>query len=270
MSGHYLLGVTPAEVRRLDFQESVWGPMTAAALARLGVRSPWRCLDVGAGIGCVSVPLARRVAPKGKVTAVEPSAGNAAELRRRAAEAGLSNLEVLEASLAELRMKDESFDLILCRWVFLFIADIEAALKRLVPLLRPGGVLLIEDYHDYEGMTLHPRCPEFAPVIAAARRWFLGAGGGLQVAGRLPRLYRKLGLELIEFRPNIQTGAGSSDLFVWADLFFMGHLDSMVATAGLAPKDAAAFRKAWRAAARRPETRFVSPIVFDAAGRRPR
>ena len=59
----YLLGVSRYEVRRLDFQERVWGWMTRSLLDRVGVRSPWHCLDVGAGIGCVTIPLARRILP---------------------------------------------------------------------------------------------------------------------------------------------------------------------------------------------------------------
>lgn len=268
MAISYLLGVTPAEIRRLDFQETVWGGVTKTALDRLGARSPWRCLDVGAGIGCVSVPLARRVLPRGAVVSLEPSPGYAAELKRRVRSARLRNVTVIESSLADLRWEGPLFDLIVCRWVFLFIHDMEPALRKLRSLLRPGGRLLIEDYHDYEGMTLFPDTPEFEPVIAAARRWFLGAGGGLRVAGRLPELLPRCALKLVDLKANIQTGAGGSDLFRWADLFFMGHLDSMVKTAGLSPKDAAAFRRAWRAAARSRETRFVSPIVFDVVAER--
>ena len=69
----YLLGVNQQELERLQFQHSVWGPVTRKFLDRIGVQKGWRCLDVGAGPGFVSIDLRNMVGETGEVTALEPS-----------------------------------------------------------------------------------------------------------------------------------------------------------------------------------------------------
>lgn len=60
-------------------------------------------LDIGAGPGTLTIPIARRVR---RVTAVEPAPGMAAVLRERAVEAGLDNIRVVEG-----RWEDPGLDL---------------------------------------------------------------------------------------------------------------------------------------------------------------
>jgi SAM-dependent methyltransferase len=261
----YLLGVSRDEVRRLDFQEGVWGFMSRALWDRLGVRSPWRCLDVGAGVGSATVPLARRVLPGGRVVALEPSAGYTRVLRRRAP----ANVQVVEATLDRFEWDGPPFDFVFCRWLFLFIRDLKPALARLARLLRPGGFLAVQDYHDYDGMTLYPESPAFNRVIAGARRWFLRNGGDLRVAGRLPAAFRRLGLRMVDFRPSVLAGDGRSAVFRWAGRFFLKHLPAMVASGAVSAQVARGFRADWRRAARRRDGYFVSPIVFDVVSRKP-
>ena len=69
----YLLGVNQVELERLRFQHSVWGAVTGSFFDRLGVGRGWKCLDVGAGPGFVSMDLLDRLGPAGEVAALEPS-----------------------------------------------------------------------------------------------------------------------------------------------------------------------------------------------------
>jgi ubiquinone/menaquinone biosynthesis C-methylase UbiE len=71
--GDYLLGVNQQELERLQFQHRVWGPVTRKFLNRLEVQKGWRCLDVGAGPGLVSIDLREMVGETGEVAALEPS-----------------------------------------------------------------------------------------------------------------------------------------------------------------------------------------------------
>lgn len=251
----YLLGVSAKERRRLEFQDKVWGPVTAAMLDRLGPGRGRRALDVGAGVGLVSEKLRER---GWKVTCVEPSAAYAALLRQR-------GFDVVEASIDELAPGGARFDLITCRWVFLFIADLEPRVARLARLLKKGGRLAVEDYHDYHGMALYPRGAAFEELTLAARRWFIRNGGDLRVAGRLPAAMRKAGLRVEEFRPNVLAGGGRSDVFKWAGLFFLEFARKMAG-----PALARRYAREWEAARRDPDARFVSPTVFDVIARAPR
>jgi SAM-dependent methyltransferase len=69
-------------------------------------------LDVGAGFGALSLPLARRLEA---VTALEPSAAMASALRAAAASAGLANVTVIEAGWGEAPVRPH--DLVVCAHV---------------------------------------------------------------------------------------------------------------------------------------------------------
>lgn len=95
-------------------------------------------IDVGAGCGAFSLPLAR-VLPS--VTAVEPSAPMAQLLRREADHLGLANVRVIESSFQEADVAPH--DAVLCAFVYeaheeldAFLPWVERAAKRRVILTR--------------------------------------------------------------------------------------------------------------------------------------
>jgi len=59
--------------------------------------------DIGANIGYISLSLAKRVGPKGRVLAFEPLPGNAKLLRQAIAANRLANVEVFEAAASDKR-----------------------------------------------------------------------------------------------------------------------------------------------------------------------
>ncbi len=104
---------------RSDYAERVLG---AIADLLAGCRS---ALDVGAGFGALTLPLARRLE---RVTALEPAPPMAAALRRAAAREGLAGVTVVEAAWGQVAL--EPHDLVLCAHVG--------------PLLQPGSPFLTE------------------------------------------------------------------------------------------------------------------------------
>jgi ubiquinone/menaquinone biosynthesis C-methylase UbiE len=95
-------------------------------------------LDVGAGCGALAIPLARRGLT---VTALEPSAAMARELRRWVGAAGLRQVAVVEAAWGEMRIGPH--DLVLCAHVGNllradsdFLREVSRVARRLVVLVR--------------------------------------------------------------------------------------------------------------------------------------
>jgi SAM-dependent methyltransferase len=86
-------------------------------------------LDVGAGPGALALPLARRLR---RVTALEPAPAMARALREAARQAGLDNVEVVEAAWGEVRLPPH--DLVLC-------AHVGELLQRDSPFLREVGAV---------------------------------------------------------------------------------------------------------------------------------
>jgi len=99
-------------------------PFLERVLAYVDGRST--VLDVGAGAGRHSVPLARVVR---RVFAVEPSAALASHLREWAQEEGLGNIEVIEGTWPEVNAP--TCDVAICAHVLYPLAEIEPFLRRL-------------------------------------------------------------------------------------------------------------------------------------------
>lgn len=109
-----------------------------------------RVLDLGAGLGRISIPLARIV---GKVVACDSSSVRIKFLKKLAAAKELSNIETVVADVFNLPFEEESFDLIvmngLLEWVGktdLYKDPREAqveSLKICKKLLKKGGFLYV-------------------------------------------------------------------------------------------------------------------------------
>jgi SAM-dependent methyltransferase len=265
-SRDYLLGVGEDELERLRFQHEVWRPVTGAFLDRVGVRRGATCLDVGAGPGFVSIDLCEKVGPSGEVTALEPSPLFVNHLESRAKADGRTNLKCLLGKVEDLTLPRGAFDLVFVRWVIAFVADVEGFLAKLVPSLRPGGVLAIQDYY-YEGLSLYPRGGAFDGAADAVRAYYRSVGGDPYVTGRLPTLFKRFGMELIDYSPHSMAGGPGSNVMEWGHRFFSRHFLSMVEKKILAPKVGEAMLADWMSHRDNPDALFFSPLVVDVAGR---
>ena len=74
-----------AEEEMKGLRDDVYRRPLATALSRLGLGAGWRCVDVGAGGGDVSVALAEMVGRDGRVYAVDSDPASRDEVARAAA-----------------------------------------------------------------------------------------------------------------------------------------------------------------------------------------
>ena len=72
-----------------------------------------------------------------------------AAAQRKAAAAGLGSVQFQRAVLgdAPLPASTESFDLVTCSLMLCHVADVHAAVADCVRLLRPGGHIVLSDFH---------------------------------------------------------------------------------------------------------------------------
>jgi ubiquinone/menaquinone biosynthesis C-methylase UbiE len=97
-------------------------------------------LDVAAGTGEPGLTIAARVG-SGKVVITDLSDGMLEVARENAVRRGIRNIEIRACDVCELPFADNSFDLVSCRFGFMFFPDMELAVKEMVRVLKPGGKL---------------------------------------------------------------------------------------------------------------------------------
>jgi SAM-dependent methyltransferase len=168
----------------LDLRNDVYRRPLATALDRLGLREGWRCVDVGAGGGDVTVALARIVGRDGRVYAVDSDPAARDAVARAAAEAAQAQVIALTQAGEDLTLPEE-VDLAYCRFVLLYVHDPIAVLLRMRSAVRRGGWVVAQ-----EPITSAGRIDGHPFSHSDARHPDVGA--------LLPKLVRDAGLELVD------------------------------------------------------------------------
>lgn len=118
----------------------------AAALAALvslvEPQSDWAVVDVATGTGHTALAFAPHVR---RVLAADVTREMLGEARTLATQQGVPNVDLCQADAHSLPVADRSMDLVTCRRAAHHFADLPTALAEMHRLLRPGGLLLIED-----------------------------------------------------------------------------------------------------------------------------
>src|SRR5580693_7061984 len=92
----YALGYTDAEHLRLVRQARLLAPFTERLFRDAGVGTAMRVLDIGCGMGDVSMLAAQIVGPSGRVVGVDRDSGALSKARTRADSAGFENITFLQ------------------------------------------------------------------------------------------------------------------------------------------------------------------------------
>ena len=177
---------------RLRVLARVMRPTTLALFDRLEVGPGMSCLDVGCGGGDVTLDLAARVGPAGRAVGVDVDAAKVELARAEAAERGVANVDFRAADLRTLR--GEAFDVVYARFVLSHLADPASAVEAFRGLLRPGGILVVEDT-DFAGYFVHPPNAAFDRFVALYRAVVRGRGGDPDLGPRLPGILSAAGLQ---------------------------------------------------------------------------
>ena len=114
-------------------------------LAFAGVEAGQTVLDLGCGAGLDLLLAAEKTGPDGRVIGVDASPEMLERARRNAAEAGHSNIELLQGAIEELPVESASVDWVISNCVINLSMDKPAAFREIARVLRPGGTMVISD-----------------------------------------------------------------------------------------------------------------------------
>jgi SAM-dependent methyltransferase len=130
------LGETPSVNEAYDAWE------TGLVLDAISARPVRRALDLGAGVGRVTLRIAPRAA---RVTAGDLAPGMLARLRANASARGAVNVDPVRLRSDGLPIRSGSLDLLLCLGLLEHLPDAvrRATLDEAARVLRPGGLFLV-------------------------------------------------------------------------------------------------------------------------------
>lgn len=140
----HVLNSIETEHLRLVRQARLFEPLTERLFQDAGVERGMRVLDLGCGMGDVSMLAARLVGPSGRVVGVDRDGFVLGHANSRAEAAGFRNISFVQSDVADLP-PSKPFDAVVGRFILAFVPDPVAVLKALYALVRSGGVFAFQE-----------------------------------------------------------------------------------------------------------------------------
>jgi 2-polyprenyl-3-methyl-5-hydroxy-6-metoxy-1,4-benzoquinol methylase len=268
----YLLGSSPREQERLELQASMVGGWTRQYLLSAGLDHGMRVLDLGCGVGNVSLLAAEIVGPSGSVTGIDRDGSAVEKARQRAAVHEHSQTIDFACSNVLDFHSGQKYDAVIGRYILLYQPDPAAALRHAAEQVRPGGIICFHEMsfgHPHRG---YPEDTLFGRMFLLIGETFRRTGIDPDMGLHLVRHFVAAGLP----RPTVKAdvpiaGEAGSYAYWWLAETLRSLLprihDFGLATAEVIEIDTLAQRMEEEAVAH--DSELVGPLQFGAWTTRP-
>ncbi len=189
----YVLGHSEAELSRLEHQAQIFSAETREILRRAGISPGMTVLDVGCGVGDVSMIAAELVGPTGRVLGIDNANAALPPARARAARAGCSWLTFEQADVNGYST-EETFDAVIGRFILMHVPDPAGALRTLMRFAKPRGIIAFIEM-DISQATALPELPLLTRCVDWIVSTYRAVGAEPNMGSMLYRTYRAAGLD---------------------------------------------------------------------------
>jgi SAM-dependent methyltransferase len=189
----------------------------AAAFLLPELRPGMRLLDVGCGPGSITRGLAERVAP-GEVVGLDLSRDTLEAARQEAAARGIGNVSFQAGSVYELPFPDASFDVAYAHQVFQHLRERAAALREMLRVVRPGGLVAVRDV-DWGTAAYWPPDRWLDRFLVLHQRAWYRNGGEPRMGRELRALYNEAGVGDVRISAAVWCYATPAETAEWGDAY---------------------------------------------------
>ena len=269
----YVLGSHAAERERLERQHATWRPAMLRSWDRAGFGPGQRLLDLGCGPGLASLELAERVGPSGVVLAIDSAPAYLEHLQQRAGP--IPQLHTLQHNLASASapappagLELTGWDGAWCRWLAMFLPQLDPLLDLLSQALRPGGRLVLHEYVRWDTFALHPGGSALQAFVRCCIQHWRDHGGDPDVAQRLPALLDARGFRLVHSASLMACSPSHHPTSQWLLDFLSSYPAQLMAAGRWSPQQQAAL-EADLAEGQRHASLWVTPALVEMVWERP-
>jgi ubiquinone/menaquinone biosynthesis C-methylase UbiE len=217
MSRAYVLGHSEHERRRLQLQSAMLAPHTMHFLVEAGIAEGMRVLDLGCGVGDVSLLLGHLVGPAGAVQGVDMDEASLSVARSRAQQHQFANVAFDHADITNFRgspvSTDRGYDAVVGRLILQHMEDPIAILRRAASLARPGGIVAFEDCTPGLNVPSWPKCPQMERALDLIARFAVLAIPQHAAGTRLYHWFLEAGLNAPRVETRVLTEGGADSVY---------------------------------------------------------
>jgi len=154
----YILATGKVGAQALDIQQQLFEQGSFDLLQKAGLKVGMVVYDVGCGSGAMTVCLAKKVGPSGRVIAIDVSEEQLNVAKQKVKEAGLKNVTFVQADAQQLEeFPSELADVIYFRFVLIHLQQPQRALENMYQRLKLRGKLV---FQEPTWTTIHTNYPE--------------------------------------------------------------------------------------------------------------
>jgi ubiquinone/menaquinone biosynthesis C-methylase UbiE len=210
----YVMGYDDRERRRLSLQASILNPLSDQLLRRAGLSAGQRVLDIGCGVGELSMVAARLVGRRGRVTGIDIDEKALALAAARTREQGLNHVDFVHGDIAAYRT-DAPYDAVIGRHVLLHTPDPRLVVGIAHSVLNPGGVAVFQEFDFSVVHRAFPDAPLYERMFDIFRSFFARATHG-NIGTQLFQLLIDTGFDAPECRAEYpMDGGADSPFYEW-------------------------------------------------------
>jgi ubiquinone/menaquinone biosynthesis C-methylase UbiE len=213
----YVLGYSDAEQDRLIRQALLLAPITERLFRDAGIGTGQRVLDVGSGIGDVSMIAASVVGPSGEVVGVERHGDFVALARERIATVGFRNVTFIQADAHTLGSCG-SFDAVVGRFVLNHCQDPVAVLRSVSRWVILGGIVAFQEVALSPALAVSECVPLWSRLLTAIHEVITRSGMSPERGLGLYRTFQEAGLPAPRMHLEMPLAGDSTIVQLQADL----------------------------------------------------
>ena len=246
----YPLGGSALEEDRLVHQAIHQAPRSRQLLEQIGIQPGWNVADLGCG-------------PLGILHILSRFVDRArSELARR----GLTNVTIVQADALETGLERGGFELVHERLLAINGPSRERLVAEMMSLLRPGGMIVLEDV-DNVSWLCHPPHPAWDALLRAFHAVFQKAGGDPFVGRRLAELLRTAGAQDVEVETRVEVAIAGTYQRTHLLSLVDSVADRILASGLMASDEFAAHKTALARHLEDPNTVVIDKLLVQAWGR---
>ena len=269
---NYILGNSAHEQARLKLQGRFLEKWTEQFLVSAGLARGMRVLDLGCGMGDVSLLAGRLVGATGHVTGIDRDRVVVEKARERARGEGCcADIEFIQSDLFEFHCTRE-FDAVIGRYFLLYQPDPAAAVSHAAQQLRNGGIVVFHEMDFANPIRSYPERTLFGAMQMLLAETFRRAGFWPDLGLHITPVFLDAGLPWPTIKAEVPVGGEpGSFIYEWMTQTLRSVLPRIeqfgLATAGELDLDTLVARM--NAEAITHQSQSAGPLQFGAWSRKP-